>query len=67
MPLPNGEDRFGFNRSNTDMWRVLDRRGLIAFVDFDQALDAQWVCDALNLRDRAESAVKRYENRAESD
>ncbi len=67
MPLPNDADRFEVSRSNTGMWQVLDRRGLIDTMGFVKALSAQWVCDAMNLRDNAESAVRRYECRVESD
>ncbi len=60
MPLPNDTDRFVVDRANTGMWRVYDQRGMIDSMGFVNALAAQWVCDALNIRDRAEDAAKRY-------
>ncbi len=67
MPLPNDTDRFVVNRANTGMWCVYDQRYVIDAMRFENALDAQWVCEALNIRDHAEVAVKRYETKVLAD
>ncbi len=74
MPLPNGTDRFMVSRRDHDSghtksrhWNVFDGRQMIETQSFALALDAQWVCDALNTCDRAEAAVKRYEAKVLAD
>ncbi len=56
MPLPNGTDRFA-----AEGLLIRDRRHFIETISLHNRLNVAYVCEALNIRDRAEAAVKRYE------